>query len=205
MQSTELGPHIRRNMMLLLLTLEATLSTVSAVAVPLALGLLILSGQGLSWLMADSEHYSAPTVRSIHILAGTVLLASVLWLTSATVLRVAQRPGSKPAPKTAAKPGATFRSALALAHPASPPHANRAGQALALGVTWCVLGLLGLTGLERYGLLRHGVALLPGLQAATWSALHTTLVPYAYAALLFLFWMRGRIWMRRLLRYLYAP
>jgi hypothetical protein len=70
---------------------------------------------------------------------------------------------------------------------------------------WATVGLLVLSGLERYWELGRGLSPLPWLSAAEWSVLHGLLSPYLYAILLLIVVIRGRMALKRAFAYLYRP
>jgi hypothetical protein len=157
----------------------------------IALGLLVLTGEAIRWVDYRDTLVSAPMLRAVHSLAGFALLAALL-------LRIGE---------------ALVRAAEAIARRRGVPAVRAAFQGqrrltaagLLDGAWWLVVGLLVLSGLERYAQLSHGTSILPLLPAAAWWALHRPLVPYLYAILLLNGLIRGRMAVKRALSYLYTP
>jgi hypothetical protein len=156
-----------------------------------ALGLLILSGETIRWVDYRDTLVSAPTLRAVHTLAGFALAISLALRVADAALRAVER--------RLARRGV----------PARPPALHwlrRLTVARLLdGAGWLVVGLLVLSGLERFLQLRDGISVLPLLAPSAWWALHRPLVPYLYAILLITGLMRGRLAARRVLSYLYTP
>ncbi len=156
-----------------------------------ALALLVLSGAALALVDARAAHISVPMLRGLHVLAGLVLLLAVAGRLLGGLLRVARH-----LVRRRGLPPEEVRRLLAAC--------RRPGALLGMGY-WLVVGMLLLSGVERYLHLRHGLALLPGPGPAGWEALHRALQPYLYAALLLLAVNRGRMVTRRMMAYLYSP
>lgn len=156
-----------------------------------ALLVLIVTGETIRWVDYRDTLISAPMLRATHALAGFALVAALLMRIGTALLGLAER---------------ALRGRLRVGRgTASPWWARLPLLRLLDAAWWVVVGLLVLSGLERYGQLMHGVSLLPGLDPAAWWALHRPLVPYLYAILLLNGLFRGRMAMKRALSYLYTP
>jgi hypothetical protein len=156
-----------------------------------ALAVLIASGEATRWVDYRDTLVSAPTLRAVHVLAGFVLAIALGLRVADAGLRALERrlrrrgvPAGRAALQRQGRPAAAW---------------------LMDAAWWLLVGLLVLSGLERYGQLRHGVSVLPVLGPAAWWALHRPLVPYLYAILLINGLIRGRLGVRRVLSYLYTP
>jgi hypothetical protein len=156
-----------------------------------ALLLLVLTGEAIRWVDYRDTLISAPMLRAVHAVAGFAL-ASALLLRIAEALRV------RVAAVLARRGVPWLRAAFQGAGRPAPARLLDAGW-------WLVVGLLVLSGLERYAQLRHGTSVLPLLSPAAWWALHRPLLPYLYAILLINVTVRGRMAARRALSYLYTP
>jgi hypothetical protein len=153
-----------------------------------ALAVLVLSGEAIRWVDYRDTLISAPLLRAVHVLAGFALLASLLLRLGDAALRDVQR---------------LRAGRLRLRLP--PAHAPVTAAGLLDAAWWLVVGLLLLSGVERYAQLRYGAGLLPGLPSAAWWALHRPLLGYLYAILLLLLAIRGKLIARRVYAYLYRP
>lgn len=151
-----------------------------------ALVVLIGTGESIRWVEYRDTLVSTAVLRGVHAMAGFTLAAALLLRFGTLVLGLAERLLRY---RRLAPPGGRWLT---------PVH-------LLDAAWWVVLGLLVLSGLERYGQLLHGVSLLPGLDPAAWWALHPALVPYLYAILLLNALVRGRMAAKRALVYLHTP
>lgn len=156
-----------------------------------ALAILILSGESLPWLNLVDWHYSIPLMRGIHVLAGLTLLLVFTARLGGLILR-----------------GMRFAALQRGVHRAVLPFIMvkiKSGRNLMFLAYWSVTGLILLSGLERLFQVRYGVMLLPWLTPAQWAVLHHQLKPYLYVILLYLFITQGKIIVKRMMNYLYAP
>ncbi|HKI99661.1 MAG TPA: hypothetical protein VKB51_14395 [bacterium] len=156
-----------------------------------ALALLVVTGEAIRWVDYRDTLVSAPMLRAVHALAGFALCAALLMRIGEALLRAAE---------------AVVRERR-LPWRMMTRHVRERLTALHLldAAWWIVVGLLVLSGLERYTQLRHGVSVLPVLSPAAWWALHRPLLPYLYAILLLNAFIRGRMAIKRALSYLYTP
>jgi hypothetical protein len=157
-----------------------------------ALALLIVSGETIRWVDYRDTLISAPTLRATHALAGFALAVALLLRIADAALRTGER-------WVARRRGVLPRA------PAFHWQDRLTGAALLDAAWWLVVGLLVLSGLERYAQLRHGTTVLPVLAPAAWWAAHRPLLPYLYAILLINGLIRGRLAIKRVLSYLYTP
>jgi hypothetical protein len=167
------------------------LTGASAWAGGIALAVLIVSGEVLGRRDFSESLVSIPFLRGLHLLAGGVLLAVILGRIGGAILRLA---------RLAARGGRVLP-----AHPALQGIWPAPGPLLLALAFWATVGLLVLSGLERYWELGRGLSPLPWLSAAEWSVLHGLLSPYLYAILLLIVVIRGRMALKRAFAYLYRP
>jgi hypothetical protein len=156
-----------------------------------ALLLLIVTGEAIRWVDYRDTLISAPMLRAVHALGGFALTAALLLRIGGVALggvdALLRRHGVRGRAATFQWQGRLTPAGLLDA------------------AWWLVLGLLVLSGLERFEQLRHGISVLPVLSPAAWWALHRPLLPYLYAILLLNGLIRGRMALRRALSYLYTP
>lgn len=157
-----------------------------------ALALLIVSGETIRWVDYRDTLISAPTLRATHALAGFILAIALLFRIADVVLRATERWVAR-------------RQGVLSAATAFHWQDRLRGAVLLDAAWWLVVGLLVLSGLERYMQLRHGTSVLPGLAPAAWWAAHRPLVPYLYAILLINGLIRGKLAIKQVLSYLYTP
>ena len=155
-----------------------------------ALALLIVSGETIRWVDYRDTLISAPTLRAVHALAGFALAIALAVRAADAALRAGE--------------ALVERWRVHGRLPAFDWRGLRAANVLNVA-WWAVVGLLVLSGLERYSQLRHGTSVLPGLTPSAWWALHRPILPYLYAFLLINGLVRGRLAVRRALSYLYTP
>ena len=156
-----------------------------------ALLLLLVTGEAIRWVDYHHDQISVPLLRSVHAFGGFLLLAALLVRCGDPLV---QHLMARLAPRREL-----------LRRPAFQVQGRSWPDVLLDGAWWTVVGLLVLSGLERYTQLRHGTTLLPWLTPTAWWAVHRPLLPYLYAILLSNVLIRGRILYRRALDYLYTP
>ncbi|MCH9045197.1 MAG: hypothetical protein IIA40_03715 [SAR324 cluster bacterium] len=170
---------------------DESLTRLSSWAVIAALLVLLASGAWMQWIEYQLNLVSLPVLRSVHALAGLVLLLAVMGKIGGNVLRallyIAKRRGVHPEAFSLMIQGL------------------RSGRGWAGLIFWILVGALLLSGIVCYVQLRHGATLLPLLAPATWCVMHGPLTPYLYAILLINLLIRGIVELRRALAYLYAP
>ncbi|MDH4246491.1 MAG: cytochrome b/b6 domain-containing protein [Deltaproteobacteria bacterium] len=165
----------------------------------LSLVVLAFTGEWITHLDSPgaSNLVSIPALRGLHALAGMILLGVLLVL------------------------GLNFMSRLGRVW-----RSRRNGRGQSLQAWWShrvpgqqgsplrmwmnggfavLVGLLVLSGLERFWQVRYGGSVLPLLSPFSWYALHRLIPFYLYALLMFLSFNWGRMLLKRILRYLYAP
>lgn len=156
-----------------------------------ALVILIISGESLPRLNLSDWHYSIPLMRGVHVLAGLTLLLVFTARGGDLLMR-----------------GMRFAALHRGVHRAVLPFIIlkiKSGRNLVFLAYWSLTGLILLSGLERLFQVRYGITVLPWLTPAQWAVLHHHLKPYLYAILLFLFIIQGKIIVKRVMNYLYAP
>jgi hypothetical protein len=180
---------------------DAALVTAARVSEPVALLLLIVTGFALPWLRGDLA--PIPAARTLHGLAGLALVLVLLYRVAALggrgllgLVRAIRPQREAPLPSGAWGALGQWRG-----------WRNGAIQ-LAYTVT---LAALVFSGVERWWTARAsvgghpGATLLPLLSAAQAQALHALAAPYFCAALLILFYVKGRKRARALLDELRSP
>lgn len=182
---------LRAQAMALLDRVGAALVPTARVVGYLGLAVLIVTGEAIRWVDYRDTLISAPLLRATHALGGFLLLASLLVRVGDPLVQGVVR-------RLRAVRDGTRRPAF---NRQAPDWVGRSLDA----AWWGVVGLLVLSGLERYAQLRHGVSLLPWLPPTAWWAMHRPLLPYLYAILLSNVLIRGRILVRQALHYLYTP
>lgn len=170
---------------------DESFTRLSSWAVIAALLVLLASGAWMQWIEYQLNLVSLPVLRSVHALAGLVLLLAVMGKIGGNVLRallyIAKRRGVHPEAFSLMIQGL------------------RSGRGWAGLIFWILVGALLLSGIVCYVQLRHGGTLLPLLAPASWCAMHGPLTPYLYAIMLINLLIRGIVELRRALAYLYAP
>jgi cytochrome b561 len=165
--------------------LDALLTGAALLSAPVAVGLLIVTGELTGWLRGPWA--PLPALRTLHALAGLALLLALSYRGVAGLLRLA-RPRAGPGPRPT---GLRGRSAAA--------------GALLPATLLLVLTALAYAGAEVWWSRRFGHALLPLLTPLQWSVAHALLAPYFYAILLLVSFLRGKTLLRRLLREMREP
>ncbi len=178
-----------------LLQADPALVTVARVSEPAALLVLLGTGFTLPWL--HGEWAPLPSVRGLHTLAGLALV--LLW-----VYRLAAW--------TAVGMRGLVRAVRSPRRPRLPPLSvllrgpwrrwRNIGIELAYHVT---LAVMVISGVARAWQVRTGVTLPALLPSGAPQALHALAAPYFYAALLILFYVKGRQRARLVLQELRAP
>ena len=190
MQPTETLRTILLRLHFSLLTAEHALQRFMHWGFRLSLLVLAITGEWITHLDSpgSSTLVSLPALRGIHAL-GAMLLVAVLLAHALDRLGLFYRwwqKQSSPFPLFSSWRGRNLRS-------------------LMNGAFALLVGLLVFSGLERFWQMRFGGGMLPALSPFTWYALHRVLPFFLYALLLFLSFNWGRMLLKRMLRYLYAP
>ena len=176
-----------------LLTAEHALQRFMHWGFRLSLVVLAITGEWITHLDSpgSSTLVSIPALRGIHALGAMVLLAVLLAhaLDRVGVFYRRWQNRSSHAPLLSPWRWQNLRSLRALMN----------------GTFALLVGLLVVSGLERFWQMRYGGGLLPVLSPFAWYALHRVLPFFLYALLLFLSFNWGRMLLKRMLRYLYAP
>jgi hypothetical protein len=179
---------------------DPALVATAHLAEPVALGLLVVTGWALPWLVSDWTPISA--FRALHLLAGEVLALVLSYRVLALTVRGARR--------LVQRSGVPWRRPLLrrpLAHAALPSAMGWRGirdPALELAYQ-ATLAVCVLSGIERAVSARTGQPLLGLLSVAETHVLHVLAAPYFYTALLLLSYVEGRKRARALLHELRSP
>lgn len=193
-------PDMRREALLwvgwVLLLLDRRLTEWSdRITLPVLIAALV-TGEILPWMDASGQWVSVPMVRSIHVVAGLLVLVLALGKLGGMLLRA----GMHIFRHKSLHPG--FALALFRAKPPARRFLDTAIVILLVLVLVSGLARLALWGIPPF---QPGVSAPFGIPIVKWMVLHRTILPYFYTLLLFLFVIRGRMFFKRTLAYLQAP
>ena len=191
MQPTSRRERFHRRLMQTAEAVGRRLVPTAVVVGHVGLFMLVATGEAIRWVDYRETLVSAPMLRAAHVLGGFLLV-------SALAVRLLN-PLVQPVVRFLARQRHISRRPALKQQTATP------AVRLLEGLWWGVVGLLVLSGLERYAQMRHGASLLPWLSPSAWWAMHRPLLPFLYAILLSNLLIRGRILARQVLSYLYTP
>ena len=191
MRSISANRRWRLHAALWLQRLEQVTERVRVAVTVAALGLLVVTGEMLTLLDGRAGVVTIPALRSLHAVAALALLAMLAYRLGGGLVRLGRY-----AYDQRGIPPETVRAL-----------AGRLGRVRGLleVAWWTALGLLILSGVERYLQARYGGGALPVFPPTVWHALHRVSPAYLYAILLLMAFNRGRVALKRALDYLYAP
>ena len=158
--------------------------------VPAALLFVVVSGPLLPLLGGGLAPY--PGLRSLHVLAGGVLLLAVVYrvfawaVTGARTVSRWARPGRRP-------------------RISWPPRSGTLARIVLAGLYGLLFALMLWSGVERYVGQRFGNPIVPVLSALELGLAHRLLAPYYVAALLVVWFVKSRVAWRVLLDQLRRP